>query len=35
MTDATFRTEDGCLLAYEEVGEGMPIPWQHGPERKS
>jgi pimeloyl-ACP methyl ester carboxylesterase len=30
MTDATFRTEDGCLLAYEEVGEGMPILWQHG-----
>jgi pimeloyl-ACP methyl ester carboxylesterase len=30
MTDATFRTEDGCLLAYEEVGEGTPVLWQHG-----
>jgi pimeloyl-ACP methyl ester carboxylesterase len=30
MTDATFRTEDGCLLAYEEVGEGVPVLWQHG-----
>jgi hypothetical protein len=29
MTDGTFRTEDGCLLAYEEVGEVMPILWQH------
>jgi pimeloyl-ACP methyl ester carboxylesterase len=30
MTDGTFRTEDGCLLAYEDVGEGMPALWQHG-----
>ena len=30
MTDGTFRTEDGCLLAYEDVGEGMPVLWQHG-----
>lgn len=30
MTDGTFRTEDGCLLAYEDTGEGMPVLWQHG-----
>jgi pimeloyl-ACP methyl ester carboxylesterase len=30
MTDGQFRTEDGCLLAYEDVGEGMPVLWQHG-----
>jgi pimeloyl-ACP methyl ester carboxylesterase len=30
MTDGKFRTEDGCLLAYEDVGEGMPVLWQHG-----
>jgi pimeloyl-ACP methyl ester carboxylesterase len=30
MTDGTFRTEDGCLLAYEDAGEGMPVLWQHG-----
>jgi pimeloyl-ACP methyl ester carboxylesterase len=30
MTDSKFRTEDGCLLAYEDVGEGMPVLWQHG-----
>lgn len=30
MTDGTFRTEDGCLLAYEDAGEGLPVLWQHG-----
>jgi pimeloyl-ACP methyl ester carboxylesterase len=30
MTDGNFRAEDGCLLAYEDVGEGMPVLWQHG-----
>jgi pimeloyl-ACP methyl ester carboxylesterase len=30
MTDGMFRTEDGCLLAYEDVGEGLPVLWQHG-----
>jgi pimeloyl-ACP methyl ester carboxylesterase len=30
MTDGKFRTEDGCLLAYEDDGEGKPVLWQHG-----
>ena len=30
MTALTFRTEDGCLLAYEDAGEGLPVLWQHG-----
>jgi pimeloyl-ACP methyl ester carboxylesterase len=30
MTNGKFRTEDGFLLAYEEVGEGTPVLWQHG-----
>jgi pimeloyl-ACP methyl ester carboxylesterase len=30
MTEGTFRTEDGCLLAYEDVGQGVPVLWQHG-----
>jgi pimeloyl-ACP methyl ester carboxylesterase len=30
MTHGAFRTEDGCLLAYEDVGQGMPVLWQHG-----
>jgi pimeloyl-ACP methyl ester carboxylesterase len=30
MKDGTFRTQDGCLLAYEDVGEGVPVLWQHG-----
>jgi pimeloyl-ACP methyl ester carboxylesterase len=30
MTDSTFRTEDGCLLAYDDEGEGLPVLWQHG-----
>ena len=30
MTAFTFRTEDGCLLAYEDAGEGLPVLWQHG-----
>jgi pimeloyl-ACP methyl ester carboxylesterase len=30
MTDSTFQTEDGCLLAYEDAGEGLPVLWQHG-----
>jgi pimeloyl-ACP methyl ester carboxylesterase len=25
-----FRTEDGCLLAYEDSGKGLPVLWQHG-----
>lgn len=30
MTTGAFRTEDGCLLAYEDSGLGMPFLWQHG-----
>jgi pimeloyl-ACP methyl ester carboxylesterase len=30
MTTGAFRTQDGCLLAYEDCGEGMPLLWQHG-----
>ena len=30
MTTGAFRTEDGCLLAYEDSGQGMPVLWQHG-----
>ncbi len=30
MTAGKFRTEDGCLLAYEDSGEGVPVLWQHG-----
>jgi len=26
----SFVTPDGCRLAYESVGEGMPVLWQHG-----
>jgi pimeloyl-ACP methyl ester carboxylesterase len=30
MTTGAFRTEDGCLLAYEDSGQGIPVLWQHG-----
>lgn len=30
MSAGEFRTKDGCLLAYESVGEGMNVLWQHG-----
>jgi pimeloyl-ACP methyl ester carboxylesterase len=30
MTAGKFRTEDGCLLAYDDSGQGMPVLWQHG-----
>jgi len=30
MTTGAFRTEDGCLLSYEDSGQGMPVLWQHG-----
>jgi pimeloyl-ACP methyl ester carboxylesterase len=30
MTTGAFRTDDGCLLAYEDSGQGMPVLWQHG-----
>ena len=30
MSSARFTTEDGCSLAYEDVGSGLPIVWQHG-----
>ena len=30
MSAGTYTTEDGCLLAYDDVGEGMPVVWQHG-----
>jgi pimeloyl-ACP methyl ester carboxylesterase len=30
MTAEKLRTEDGCLLAYEDSGEGVPVLWQHG-----
>jgi len=30
MTAGKLRTEDGCLLAYEDSGEGIPVLWQHG-----
>jgi pimeloyl-ACP methyl ester carboxylesterase len=26
----TFVTADGCRLAYDSVGEGTPVLWQHG-----
>ncbi len=30
MSVDTFLTPDGCRLAYESVGEGTPVLWQHG-----
>jgi pimeloyl-ACP methyl ester carboxylesterase len=30
VSDGRFTTEDGCSLAYEDVGSGMPAIWQHG-----
>jgi pimeloyl-ACP methyl ester carboxylesterase len=30
MIAGEFRTRDGCLLAYEDCGAGMPVLWQHG-----
>lgn len=30
MSEGFFFTADGCRLAYEDVGEGQPVLWQHG-----
>ena len=30
MRAGKFQTADGCLLAYEDDGEGVPVLWQHG-----
>jgi pimeloyl-ACP methyl ester carboxylesterase len=30
MSDGCFTTEDGALLAYQDVGSGPPVVWQHG-----
>jgi pimeloyl-ACP methyl ester carboxylesterase len=30
MSEGFFNTEDGCCLAYEDVGSGLPVVWQHG-----
>jgi pimeloyl-ACP methyl ester carboxylesterase len=30
MSNPSFLTSDGCRLAYESVGEGLPVVWQHG-----
>lgn len=30
MSAGRFTTEDGCSLAYEDVGSGLPVIWQHG-----
>jgi pimeloyl-ACP methyl ester carboxylesterase len=30
MTSGRFTTEDGCSLAYEVSGDGVPVLWQHG-----
>ncbi len=30
MSDETFRTADGCQLAFADEGEGLPFLWQHG-----
>ncbi len=30
MSNRSFLTSDGCRLAYESVGEGLPVVWQHG-----
>ncbi len=30
MSSGCLITEDGCSLAYEDVGSGLPTVWQHG-----
>lgn len=30
MSEGRFVTDDGCALAYETVGDGLPVLWQHG-----
>ena len=30
MSAGIFTTSDGCRLAYEIAGEGLPVLWQHG-----
>jgi pimeloyl-ACP methyl ester carboxylesterase len=30
MSISIFVAADGCRLAYESAGEGMPVLWQHG-----
>ena len=30
MSSDRFTTEDGCSLAYEVAGHGVPVLWQHG-----
>ena len=30
MSAGTLITADGCRLAYESVGDGLPVLWQHG-----
>ncbi len=30
MSAGAFVTADGCRLAYEVVGDGAPVLWQHG-----
>jgi pimeloyl-ACP methyl ester carboxylesterase len=30
MSRDTFRTSDGCSLAYVDEGWGLPVLWQHG-----
>lgn len=30
MSSGCLTTEDGCSLAYEDVGSGLPTIWQHG-----
>jgi pimeloyl-ACP methyl ester carboxylesterase len=30
MSISSFVTGDGCRLAYETAGEGLPVLWQHG-----
>jgi pimeloyl-ACP methyl ester carboxylesterase len=30
VSSGCLTTEDGCSLAYEDVGSGLPTIWQHG-----
>jgi pimeloyl-ACP methyl ester carboxylesterase len=30
MSEDTFKTRDGCRLAYLDEGRGFPVLWQHG-----
>ncbi len=30
MSTGSLTAEDGCSLAYEDCGEGLPVLWQHG-----